>query len=376
MFHPIRLRLVFLLELAKINLSLMSEEQNLTGNLSGKQGHVLLVSPLTFSYHESISEALMSLGYAVTWWNDRASSSTWYKIALRLFPSLTAYLSEGVFLKRLCELDPESISHVLVIKGEGVSKRVAYELRKKLNSASMGFYLWDGIDNVRQAFNIIPAFDSISTFDPVDADKYSWKYRPLFWRNISVCSNMDAVSQYDWSFIGTIHSDRHRIINTLRIRHQNNMRSFVYCYFQSPLILFIRKIFDKTLWWAPVGSLTTKPMPASEVARVVANSKAVLDVEHPKQRGFTMRTIETLISGKKLITTNRAILTSDLFHPSRVCVVDRNKPEIKDDFMGFDFLLIDEKLKNYYSCSGWVSELLRLQEVARTERIRSKVEEL
>jgi hypothetical protein len=350
----------------------MPVSKNLTNSSSGERGHVLLVSPLTFSYHESISETLVSLGYAVTWWNDRASNSTWYKIALRLFPSLTAKLSERFFLKRLDQIDSSSISHVLVIKGEGVSPDVALKLREKFRSASMGFYLWDGIDNVTQALDILPAFDSVATFDPDDAKKYGWTYRPLFWRNISVAANSVSSPSYDWCFIGTIHSDRHRVIHRLRERYKNDFQCFVFCYFQSPLILLFRKILDRTLWSAPDNSLSTKPKSASDVALIVANSKAVLDVEHPKQRGFTMRTIETLLSGKKLLTTNRSILNSNLFDPSRVFVIDRNKPEVEESFLDEPFVEVDEELKRYYSCSGWVSELLALQESARAEGQNNK----
>lgn len=352
----------------------MTDIERLADESSGGRGHVLLVSPLTFSYHESISETLVSLGYAVTWWNDRPSNAIWYKIALRLFPSITIRLSEKAFLDRLQEIESSSISHVLVIKGEGVSRNVTEKIRKKLPSASMGLYLWDGIDNVKQAFDILPVFDSVSTFDPGDARKYGWRYRPLFWRNISLSKKAVSSPSYDWCFIGTVHSDRHRVIHRLRDRYKNIYRSFVFCYFQSPLMLLLRKLSDRTLRSAPSDSLSTKPMSAANVAALVADSKSVLDVEHPKQRGFTMRTIETLLSGKKLLTTNRAILNSDLFHSSRVCVIDRNDPEIQSGFLDEPFVEVDEKLKNYYSCSGWVSELLNFQEIAWREHQKNEVQ--
>lgn len=314
------------------------------------------------------------MGYEVTWWDERASSATWYKLALRLFPKITAHFSENIFLKRLGEVDVSSISHVLVIKGEGMTRRVALRLRDTFASASMGFYLWDGVENAKGVFNILPAFDSVSTFDPVDAKKFGWAYRPLFWRNISVKKDFPKQLQFDWCFIGTIHSDRHRVIHRLRKAEGLHGRNFVFGYFQSPLLLFVRKIFDWTLWFAPRGSLSTKPMSAPEVAQVVASSKAVLDVEHPQQRGFTMRTIETLLAGKKLITTNHSIATSNLFDPSRVHVIGRNSPIIPDAFLDKPFIPVEEQLRHYYSCEGWVLELLSLQDDARKRRFQSGID--
>ncbi|WP_395054813.1 hypothetical protein [Polaromonas sp.] len=352
----------------------MTHSEKETGTQAASRGHVLLVSPRTFSYHISISETLRSMGYTVSWWDERASSATWYKLALRLVPALTVRWSERVFMERLSQLDLASISHVLVIKGEGLSKRMALEIRDALPQASMGLYLWDGVENVKGVSNILSAFDSVATFDPVDAKSFGWAYRPLFWRSASLGSEMPSAPLFDWCFIGTVHSDRHRVIHRLRQRDGMQGRSFVFAYFQSPLILFMRRLGDWTLWFAPKGSLSVKPMPAAEVAQKVACSRAVLDVEHPRQRGFTMRTIETLLAGKKLVTTNKQILISNLYHPSRVHVISRVSPEIPTEFLEQPYVAVSDALRSYYSCEGWASELLTLQDAARNSRARFGVQ--
>jgi len=238
-------------------------------------------------------------------------------------------------------------------------------MRNSFPSASMGFYLWDSIENARGAFEILPFFDSISTFDPVDAKKYNWVYRPLFWRKIAMTNDLSGQKQFDWCFIGTAHSDRHKVIHRLRCSDGKQKKNFVFCFFQSPIILIIKKFFDWTLWFSPKGSLSTCPMQASDVALIVANSKAVLDIEHPRQRGLTMRTIETLFAEKKLITTNHSILKSDLYDVSRVHVINRDSPKISSTFLDSPFLPFDEKLKEYYSCEGWIRELLMLQDSSK-----------
>jgi hypothetical protein len=331
------------------------------------RGHVLLVSPLTFSYHLTIANTLRSLGYAVTWWDDRASTATWYKLALRIFPKSTSRWFERTFLDKLDQLDPNLITHVLVIKGEGLSLRVATKIRQTLASASMGLYLWDGVDNVKGVFNILPVFDSVATFDPVDAETFGWIYRPLFGRTISPSKGFAAPDEFDWCFIGTIHSDRHRVIHRLRQRGGEHAKTFVFAYFQSPLILLMRRLLDWTLWIAPKDTLSTAPLPASEVAKKVESSRAVLDVEHPRQRGYTMRTIETLLVQKKLVTTNKHILSSNLYNASRVHVIDRNCPDIPAEFLKEPYLAVPDYLRNYYSCEGWISELLELQESSRNK---------
>jgi hypothetical protein len=104
-------------------------------------------------------------------------------------------------------------------------------------------------------------------------------------------------------------------------------------------------------------------MTALDVQYFVNRSAAILDIEHPKQRGLTMRTIETLISGKKLITTNKSIINSNLYDTSRVYVISRDNPQLPNNFINSKFLPIPESLKYYYSCEGWISELMHLQDL-------------
>jgi hypothetical protein len=307
------------------------------------------------------------MGFQVTWWDERASSATWYKFALRFFPAATARWSETTFLNRLDRLPVASITHVLVIKGEGLSARIVNEMRKRMASASFGLYLWDGVENVKGVMNIFRFFDSVATFDPVDSKTFGWTYRPLFGRSTKISNVTPASLEFDWCFVGTIHSDRHKVMHRLRKRYGTQLSSFVFAYFQSPLVLMVRLLSDWTLWCAPQGTLSTRAMTAEAVSFVVERSKTVLDIEHPRQRGFTMRTIETLLAEKKLVTTNQHILGCDLYHSSRVHLIDRGEPEIPPEFLAQSYLPILEELRYYYSCEGWAIELLALQDQAASD---------
>jgi len=339
-----------------------------------EQSPVLLICPLTFSYHVAISETLASQGHEVTWWNDKASMSTGYKLLLRLLPSVTRRWSERHYLRQIEELANTPLRHILVIKGEGLTAGIIRKLRGTFPHASLGLYLWDGVENVKGVERLAPLFDSVSTFDLEDAHRLGWHYRPLFARKVALNADVVADKTFDWCFVGTVHSDRHRVIHRLRSHYGDAMRSFVFAYFQSPVVLLARKLLDRTLWSAPAGTLSTTPMAAGEVAQVIAKSHAVLDVEHPRQRGFTMRTIETLLAGKKLITTNRHLLASNLFHPSRVCLIDRMAPRVPAEFLRQTALPVDDSLRATYTCEGWARELLDLQIAGAEQRRRAEAE--
>lgn len=333
---------------------------NFNNVLNDKAGHVLLISPKTFDYHLRIQMALQEMNFHVTWVSDRFNNSIIYILLLRYAPRLTNWIFSKKFTKKIDLHNLGTVTHVLVIKGEGLSNLVLENLHRRIPNASFGYYLWDGIANARNAKNIFDQFDSISTFDPIDAVKNSWHYRPLFGGNF-VKKNSSENFLFDWCFIGTIHSDRHKVIKKIE-KNNPSFKCFIYLYFQTRLVLIIRKFFDYSLWGKNTKVLFTSPLPREKMAEIINLSRAVIDIEHPNQHGYTMRTIEVLISGNKLITTNHSILRSNLYDPSRVMLIDRINPILNEKFLMEKFRPIDDSTIEYYSCVEWAKELLALQE--------------
>jgi len=315
-----------------------------------------LICPRLFDYRERISTSLVNAGYDVTTIDPRASSGSLYRIALRLWPRAVSRLSHQWVQSQLAALPPVGFEHVLVVKGEGLSSRAVRLLRESMASARMTLYLWDGLANTPASADIARHFDRVATFDPIDAQEQGWQYHPLFGRDY-VSKTLPCPPVYDCAFIGTMHSDRHRVLMRLRAA-KPSWRFYVYCYFQSPLVLAARFMLDPPLWRAEKGTLGTTPLSAPEVSAIYEKAACVLDIEHPGQRGLTVRTIECLLAGRKLITTNRHILRSDLYHPSRVCVIERHRPEVPDSFLKQPFAPIDERTASAYSVEAWSRRLL------------------
>lgn len=331
----------------------------------------LLVCAPFFSYHVDISNALETEGFATTWLSDRASDRFLYKLGMRVTPRFIAALSTQHFLARLGAIEDGPVEHVLVVKGEAVSRRAVATIRRRWPSAKLHLYLWDGSENARNAQSLAPRFDSVATFDPEDARRFGWVHRPLFARSARLAAGAQSSEKtHDWAFIGTLHSDRHRVIDRLR-RRNPELRGFVYGFVPGTPLLVARKLTDWTLWRTPHDTVSAKPMSAAEMVEVISRSRAVLDVEHPMQRGLTMRTIETLLSGTKLITTNPHVLASDLYDPSRVHLISRATPYVPQRFLFSAFKPIPTETVARYGLARWVRDVLEL-DAARPEALGSK----
>jgi len=322
---------------------------------------VLLICPSFFSYHRSIVAELESRGFAVEWWNDRPSEASVYKLLLRLFPRWLAAGSARAFAARTAALaQPQAITHVLVVKGEALSPAAVRALRRALPQARFTYYLWDGVENARGALAIAPLFDTVATFDPLDARRFGWQHRPLFARRGAAEASAGAATpaaRYDWAFVGTLHSDRLKVLRRLAAASRRE-RMFAFGFVPGRLMWVLRHLTDWAMWRKDGVAVSTRPMAAEAVQAVVDSARTIVDIEHPRQRGLTMRSIETLLAGRKLVTTNALICDSDLFDESRVCIIDRRRPSIPPTFLRSSFAPLSAAQRARHSVGGWVDELL------------------
>ena len=70
------------------------------------------------------------------------------------------------------------------------------------------------------------------------------------------------------------------------------------------LLLFLRKIFNKSFRKWDDKYISIEQIPKEKVAEIQENSRCNIDINHPNQTGLTMRTIEMVAMNKKLMTTN------------------------------------------------------------------------
>jgi hypothetical protein len=89
----------------------------------------------------------------------------------------------------------------------------------------------------------------------------------------------------------------------------------------------------------------------------VKRSRVILDIQHPAQEGLTMRTIEMIGAGKKLLTTNREVISYDFYDSHNMQYIDRNNPVIDKSFFKTDYRTIDSRIYDKYSIRGWLREV-------------------
>ncbi len=319
---------------------------------------ILLIAPNYFGYDQDIKTKLESLGAKVDFIFDRPFSTPILKAITRLRRDLILPIADRFFEEQLDRLASPNYDIVFVIQGEGLSPKVLQLIRTRFPQASLTLYMWDSFRNKPNLVGNIKYFDRCFSFDSKDCSTYGMQFRPLFF-NDGFDSPTVEETHYDVSFIGTAHSDRYSIVKNLHQALPNNSKTYFYLYLQAEWYYHYQKLTNRHLVGAKISEFEFAPLAKSKVQEVFGQSFSVLDIEHPDQIGLTMRTFETLGAQKKLITTNKAVIEYDFFHPDNILVVPRDgRFNIPAAFFEEPVTPLASPLYEKYSLAGWLDEVL------------------
>ena len=319
---------------------------------------ILMFCPSFFGYDKKMAEALRSQGYQVDLYDERVYNNVFAKTCIRynikLFhPVLDRYISRIV-----AENADEQYDFIFIVKGEGLTRKGLAMLRRAYPQAKQILYLWDSLDNLSDGVGKLCLYDKVLTFDPKDAAEYNLHFRPLFYHKGFSGTQEVAEFDYDVAFIGTAHSSRPRIVNALTAQCEKMGRKF-YSYLFTPhyLVYLYNKLLNREYRNVKWSDLRTQPLPAQTVREIYDSSRCVLDVEHGQQRGLTMRTIEMLGMGKKVITTNALIAQYDFYNPKNFFILDRENPLLDVAFLDAPYEPLPRDIQEKYSLDSFLKEI-------------------
>lgn len=319
----------------------------------------LFISADFFGYAGEIAAEMERRGRKVLRFEDRPAVDTITKTLVRIDPRLVARSMKRHFTKILTAAQSNAIRDVLIVKGEAISVAMIRRLRAALPTARFALYFWDSYRNMpRGSSRKVCLFDRAFSFDPADVRADSrLTYRPLFF--LPQFTRLPAADRdLDVLFLGTIHSDRYCILKRLR-RTLPAARTIEFqMYYPSRRLLAARRLVDPRFWGATESEFIFTPLDRDRVTQLIARAKITVDIERPIQTGLTMRTIEMMGAGRKIVTTNASILTADLYRPNNVAIIDRSSPTISEAFLETPFEPLPDEVLRRYSLAGWVDTVL------------------
>jgi hypothetical protein len=322
---------------------------------------ILLVSPKFFGYDLAARDKLTEMGADVTMFDDRPSNSFLAKALIRLDKRLLETQTTKYYAKIADQIADRQFDIVFLLNPEALPVSFLKFCKSRWKDALYVMYMWDSIKNRKHTLEFVPFCDRVFTFDCDDAMMPNFAFKPLFYLDrYADVRQANPPIKYDVCFMGTLHSDRYAIAKEVKDWcDQQGLQCFFYFFMQNRILYYFNKLRGKGIT-APRSEVSFTKMNPAQVVDIVASSRVILDIQHPKQTGLTMRTLETLGAGKKIITTNPHIKDYDFYTPDHIMIIDRDQPT---QVLNRAFFLeathpIPSDIIANYSIGSWLFDLL------------------
>ncbi len=328
-------------------------------NLDNKK--ILFFSPKFFGYENDIKKELENLGAEVFYFDERPKNDFLTKVFIRL--------NQKKLIKRKIEQYYKNIeSQIRNIKFDYIFllnvETVPLSFIEKIISTNLDIkvftYFWDSINNRKYSLEYFKYSHKFFSFDSQDKLlNENIIFLPLFYnRNYKNLKNSNENYKYDICFIGTLHSDRYEVVKKI-LSLIEGKQSYVYFYSTSKILFLFQKLFDKNFKNVKKEDVSFSSLSKENTIDIINKSKVVIDIEHMKQKGLTMRTLEMLGANKKMITTNKEIINYDFYITDNIQIIDRNNIILDKDFFEVNFKPINDDIYDKYSITQWVKTIFK-----------------
>lgn len=283
-----------------------------------------ILSLSTFGYFARLSEHLTERGLPAKFYEERPSLTVFSKLVFRFAPVSVAQKISASYLDSIIdEIIAEGYTRVLLNQVELISR--AHIQRLLDNGIRVFRYTFDSVGNRPHVRRLDDLLERIGSFDPEDCENFGYDYIPLYSEIVEPAKVLAAEDRnFDFYFCGTMHSERPRLISrAIKAAEVAGWVIQLSLFYHSDRLYLIRNALD-TEALSIRSKITSTPFPHAETINASRRSHVIIDVNHPRQAGLTMRSFEALAQGAVLLTTNKyALELIDERLQDRVVILDR-----------------------------------------------------
>ena len=150
------------------------------------------------------------------------------------------------------------------------------------------------------------SFDMLFTFDEVDAQKYGIPYYPSWYDNCDVPED-DNIEETDVFFVGKAKDRLPEIVAA----YEKLSKAGLKCKFHIVGVPKEKRIYPEEIEYGEY-------MPYIKVLQHVKKTKCMLEILQKDAGSETLRVFEAINYNKKLITTNKNMLTREYYNPQNI----------------------------------------------------------
>ncbi len=252
------------------------------------------------------------------------------------------------YLSQLRSINPDD--SVLFFSIE--NRKTLQIVRKFIRARKQSVWLWDPIHSYRNSAFSRWFYKSwlrrsgldTYTFDPRDAKEFGIGLLEQVFRHDPVAQDQEVAKDIDLCFVGT---DKRRLPELLRWKDAFEQQGLRTCF---------HVVADRRNQYGPKerALVTDKWISYAENLDLARRSKCILELLQGTQSGPTLRSIEALFLGCKLITNNASIVDCGFYHPSRIFVIGHDRVEDLQAFLRMPMEVASDELLSRHEIKTWL----------------------
>ncbi|MES2339675.1 MAG: hypothetical protein V4537_16405 [Pseudomonadota bacterium] len=312
---------------------------------------ILFIAIGYYGYTDRIAEEMRAQGHRV---DARLIEDPgfWSKTAKRFAPAVYRRRLEAYHAGLIRESGGTRYDQVVFLQAHQMSDANLSALRTTQPQARFVLYNWDSLTTHDYA-PVLGHFDKAATFDPADAATLGIDYLPLFaLPEYFAVAAAPTTPDYDLYFVGSMHSTaRYEAVRRLADHcAATGLRLKLYLHCSPPRAI---RLLREGKW---MQGMTLRSIGTDGILAMMRRSRAVFDFANHRQSGYTMRFVENLCAGRKIVATNPRLADEPFFTPDRFMLT----PDL--DFSGLAAFL-DAPAPSpgdfqRFSLATWVGRLL------------------
>lgn len=231
----------------------------------------------------------------------------------------------------------------IIIIDVNITRHYLKWIIKKFPEAQINF-LYDNM--VGMARNIspkkIPDTIRVWTYDDYDARKYNIFLQKNYWVREMIFQQRKTPI-YDVFFVGRDKGRRQKLLELEKELQEMGLKT--------------KFIITKNGKLSREKSYYQKPISYEQVIEYDTQSRSILNIVMENQEGVTMRDMESIAIGVKLITTNRNIINKDCYNKNNIFILGMDDLRNLPDFLNKKFIDVWKDIKDRHTFDAMLDEL-------------------
>lgn len=227
-------------------------------------------------------------------------------------------------------------------------------LNREIRCKKKNVFLWNPVETINRtayskweyAHYLHRSGMEIFTFDKGDAIRYHFRAVKQVYRKPKTHSGKSI--EYDVFYVGM---DKNRAGTLEMLKDEFDKEHISYA---------IKIMKDKHSVISPklTSCYVSSLIPYEETLAMAAKARCIVEILQKGQEGMTLRTLEAVFMGKKLITNNKDILHSSVYSPNNIYVTGYNETRSIREFLETPMSNLPPPVVESFDIEHWINQFL------------------